>query len=172
VTRQCVLCPLGTGSPGNLRWNFVADSYLKWGCTKHTRCSIVYLTLAMLYSTELSIDKCINRRRQMRWFMAEVWYRRLVLLHRCRRPGRPRGNGFSVKQEVVHPVWRHRQRFFFSQSLRRSSYYCNTTKYAPQIARSKTRISCIYDQNCDGNTVCAVLFHKKAIPVPLLRQKK
>jgi hypothetical protein len=46
---------------------------------------------AMLYSTEWLIEKCINRRRQTQWFMAEVWYHWLVLLHTDRKlgPDRP-----------------------------------------------------------------------------------
>jgi hypothetical protein len=50
----------------------------------NTCCSTEYLTQAILYSTEWLIQKCINRCRQMWWFMAEVWYNRL-LLHRCSR---------------------------------------------------------------------------------------
>jgi len=52
LTKLCILCLLGTGSPGNWHRNFLrhfpADSYLKYSSTKYTRCSIVYLTRAML----------------------------------------------------------------------------------------------------------------------------
>jgi hypothetical protein len=51
---------------------FLAESFLKLNCTKHTSCSIVHLTRAMLYSTEWLTEKYINRSRQNRWFTAEV----------------------------------------------------------------------------------------------------
>jgi hypothetical protein len=82
-----ILCLLESGSPGNLCWNFLwyflADSYLKESSTKHTCCSIVYLTRAMLYSTECLTEKCANKNRQMWWCVGEVCYHWLLLLQRC-----------------------------------------------------------------------------------------
>jgi hypothetical protein len=78
-----------------MRWNFLrhflADSYLKQSCTKHTRCSILCLTRARLYSAEWLNEKCINRSRQTQLLMAAACCHRL-LLPRIRGglgPGRP-----------------------------------------------------------------------------------
>lgn len=75
LTKLCILCLLGTGSPGNWHRNFLrhfpADSYLKYSSTKHTRCSIVYLTRAMLLQHWM-VDWKMHYQKQTRRFMAEV----------------------------------------------------------------------------------------------------
>jgi hypothetical protein len=53
----------------------------------NTCCSVVHLTQAMLYNTEWLIQKCINRSRQIRWFIADVCYHWLLLLQRHGRLG-------------------------------------------------------------------------------------
>lgn len=47
---------------------FLAESYLKQGCNKHTHCSTVYLTWATLHSTEWLTEKFINTYKCDDWW--------------------------------------------------------------------------------------------------------